>query len=274
MGDFSFPSDSSDESAVEELLSQAMDQSILEQVAAINCSGFGSDSVLPSHLEARFRKLKSFPASNPKHSSSAKFNTQLPSVKSFNPQIDNSDKGKSGSNSPSDDENVLPNKASKEKLGLKLKLGSGSGSSPSKSPKTSAGDEIFSPLKENPDAKLDLKSKSRSGLYLSPSNSSNLSDESPSSPKKTGCFWCSPKKTSRRKSKENSVDWGRNGDEFLSDLKIFSAKEQQKILKKAMKEEEKINREAEKIVKWAKQASARMNIPDIEAELSDSEKPK
>ena len=55
---------------------------------------------------------------------------------------------------------------------------------------------------------------------------------------------------------------------------IFSEKEQQKILKKAMKEEEKINREAEKIVKWAKQTSARMNISDIEDELSDNENPK
>ncbi|KAL3333131.1 hypothetical protein AABB24_033281 [Solanum stoloniferum] len=61
MADFSFLSDSDNEKAVEELLSQAMDQSVLEQVAAINCSGF-TDSVLPTQLETRFRKLKSLPA--------------------------------------------------------------------------------------------------------------------------------------------------------------------------------------------------------------------
>ncbi|KAI4327933.1 hypothetical protein L6164_020340 [Bauhinia variegata] len=55
-------------------------------------------------------------------------------------------------------------------------------------------------------------------------------------------------------------------DEFLSDMGSFSAKKQQKMLKKAMKEEEKISQEAEKIVKWAKQASARMSVED---DLSD-----
>lgn len=39
-----------------------------------------------------------------------------------------------------------------------------------------------------------------------------------------------------------------------------------------MKEEEKINREAEKIVKWAKQASARMmDVSGLDDELSDFE---
>jgi len=46
-------------------------------------------------------------------------------------------------------------------------------------------------------------------------------------------------------------------------------KEQQKMLKKAMKEQEKVNREAEKIVQWAKQASARMKTSDIDDEHSD-----
>ncbi|XP_057477133.1 uncharacterized protein LOC130764819 [Actinidia eriantha] len=273
MADFSFLSDSSDhESAVEELLSQAMDHSVLEQVAAINCSAFTSDSVLPTHLETRFHKLKSFPATNPKPSSS--FNSHSLSL---NPQFDKS---------LSDDENG--------KKGLKPKLGSGS--SPSKSSNSSPGNAIFSPLEENPDGKSVGKSKSRSGLFLfpssnaifspsktnpdgklggklksrsgsflSPSDSSNLFMESPSPPQKSGCFWCSPKRVSRKKS---------NREKFLSDLGIFSEKEQQKILKKAMKEEEKINREAEKIVKWAKQTSARMNISDIEDELSDNENPK
>ncbi|CAH2033704.1 unnamed protein product [Thlaspi arvense] len=53
---------SKDNIAVENLLSQAMDLYVLEQVAAINCSGF-TDSVLPANLETRFRRLKSLPVS-------------------------------------------------------------------------------------------------------------------------------------------------------------------------------------------------------------------
>ena len=54
-------------------------------------------------------------------------------------------------------------------------------------------------------------------------------------------------------------------------MNTFSGKNQQKLLKKAMKEEEEISKEAEKIVKWAKQASARMEISCIEDDLSDNE---
>lgn len=53
-----------DEAAVENLLSQAMDLHVLEQVAAINCAGF-TDSVLPTNLETRLRRLKSLPVSRP-----------------------------------------------------------------------------------------------------------------------------------------------------------------------------------------------------------------
>ncbi|CAE5958337.1 unnamed protein product [Arabidopsis arenosa] len=52
-----------DDSAVEDLLSQAKDHYVLEQVAKINCSGFIDDSALPSNLETRFRRLKSLPVS-------------------------------------------------------------------------------------------------------------------------------------------------------------------------------------------------------------------
>ncbi|XVF52191.1 hypothetical protein PTKIN_Ptkin04bG0244900 [Pterospermum kingtungense] len=61
MADFSFLSDT-DESAVEEVISQAQDLCVLEQLSAINCSAFThSDSVLPSDLDSRFRRLKSLP---------------------------------------------------------------------------------------------------------------------------------------------------------------------------------------------------------------------
>ncbi|ESQ34458.1 hypothetical protein EUTSA_v10009724mg [Eutrema salsugineum] len=60
-----------DDLAVENLLSQAKDLYVLEQVAAINCSGF-TDSVLPTNLETRFRRLKSLPVSRPDPVSSSK----------------------------------------------------------------------------------------------------------------------------------------------------------------------------------------------------------
>ncbi|XP_059663052.1 uncharacterized protein LOC132308824 [Cornus florida] len=290
MADFSFLSDS-DESAVEELLSQALDHSVLEQVAAINCSGFTSDSVLPSNLETRFQKLKSFPVtktpkspslSTAKNSASSSFNSQHLSVKSLKPQSHNeltkSDGPKTELDSLSDDESMFisPSKENPvERKGLKPKSQAGSVPSPSKSSNSSPEKAIFPPSKGNTDRKMGLKSKTRSGSSLSPSNSWNSSMELQSPPRNTGCFWCSPKKVSRKKNKENfGLDWGKN-DEFLSELSTFSAKGQQKMLKKAMKEEEKINREAEKIVKWAKQASARMEVSGLEDELmSDNESTK
>lgn len=119
-------------------------------------------------------------------------------------------------------------------------------------------------------------SKSISG-YGSKSFRSNSSkgmesdDDSP--PRSIGCFWCSPKNSSSRKLQrgENRFDWGKDAD-LLSDLGSFSIKEQERILKKAIKEEEKLNREAAKIVKWAKQASARMDVVGLDAdELSDND---
>ncbi|KAH0725059.1 hypothetical protein KY284_000924 [Solanum tuberosum] len=78
-------------------------------------------------------------------------------------------------------------------------------------------------------------------------------------PAKTGCFWCSPKMGFNKKGKENrGVSMG-----------LKWAKE--KLMKKAMEKQEKINREAEKLVKWAKQASARMDVSSIEEELSDDD---
>ncbi|KAF8380823.1 hypothetical protein HHK36_028317 [Tetracentron sinense] len=274
MADFSFLSDSED-SAVENLVSQAIDLSVLEQVASINICG-ASDSLLPTDLETRFRKLKSFPQSKPKlktpppylnsekkeastslnhcrkspTSSSDEeidFNSQFPSVESVKAKAENelkrSNKGKATPDSFSDEENVI------------------------------------SPLpKAKPNDRMDSKPKSRSGYVSSPLTSSNSSLEALSPPRQTCCFWCSPKRAPRKKSKENRVagvnldtlDWGKN-NEVLSDLSTFSLKDQRRKLKKALKEEEKISREAEKVVEWAKQASARMNVSAVQDVLSDDE---
>jgi len=60
-------------------------------------------------------------------------------------------------------------------------------------------------------------------------------------------------------------------DEFLTDLGTFSLKSQRKQLKKAFKEEQKVNRDAEDLVKWVKQASARLDDRVLDDLLSDEE---
>jgi hypothetical protein len=66
MADFSYLSDTN-KSAVEELISQAQDLCVLEQVSgAINCSSFTDSSVLPAILHSSFHKLKSFQLIKPK----------------------------------------------------------------------------------------------------------------------------------------------------------------------------------------------------------------
>ncbi|KDO39691.1 hypothetical protein CISIN_1g036386mg [Citrus sinensis] len=79
--------------------------------------------------------------------------------------------------------------------------------------------------------------------------------------KRKGCFLCSPKSASKEKSRESPIlgddlDWGIKNDEFLSDLRyFFFVKEQEKILQKAIKEQEKVSGEVQKTVKWANQFS-------------------
>ncbi|KAI3453927.1 hypothetical protein Pfo_010590 [Paulownia fortunei] len=238
MGDFF--SDSDGEKAVEEILSQAMDSTILEQVAAINCAGF-TDSGLPSHLETRFQRLKSFPSSTAKPTSL--------STKSFSlshpPEFKKSDTVNEAKSSDSPEEKNVE----KSEKGFSPCLKK---SPDSKNWLSDSGS--LSPFKKNPRGKVEKKGTK------SPSSSSceGFSSRSVSPPVKSGCFLCSPKKH----------------DELLSDLSNFSVNSQRKMIKKAMEEEERICREADKIVKWAKHASARMDISGIEDELSDDENAK
>ncbi|QCD90930.1 hypothetical protein DEO72_LG4g1891 [Vigna unguiculata] len=228
-------SDTDNESAIEEIISQAQDACVLDQLSAINCAGI-TNSVLPSHLETRFRNLKSFPPTKartfptPTSRNEPSFN--------FSSSKQNPDSGYTSSH---------------DKKGVEEKAKDESVSSPPFTPSSSeesSMSSIFKPAQKN-------GSKQHSPLRSSGS-------PSPSPPRRRGCLWCSPKKKEqKKKGKEN---WG---DEILSSLGSFSMKEQQKILKKAMKEEEKVSREAEKIVQWAKQASSRMKASDIDDELSD-----
>ncbi|KAJ4951952.1 hypothetical protein NE237_028784 [Protea cynaroides] len=103
--------------------------------------------------------------------------------------------------------------------------------------------------------------------------------DSLSPPRQSCCFCYSSKKLAKKKSKNSGVaeldlggrDWGKN-DEILSDMSTFSLKEQQKRLKKALKEEGKVTQESEKVVEWVKQASARIDVSTVEDALRDNEK--
>ncbi|OWM65029.1 uncharacterized protein LOC116205990 [Punica granatum] len=304
MADFS--SDTDDSSAVEELISQTRDLCVLEQVAAINCSGF-SDSPLPPDLDSRFRRLKSFPLTKP-HSSAPPGRQRPEAAPTDRNGGAKFEEEKSESSSASADGGGRSKQSCSRSVSFPVssnfedfeegkrvsKLTGKSGKiketekerklgilTPSDSSDSSMEDDIFSPSELNIEEKSRSRSKSKSklGSASSPLGSSRSWMNSPSPPRKTGCFWCSPKKASPKiKSKENRVkgmsfDWSQQ-DDILSDLGIFSKKEQQKMLKKAMKEEERISREAEKIVRMAKQASARMTVTSIEDELGDDDSPK
>ncbi|XP_019051639.1 PREDICTED: uncharacterized protein LOC109113864 [Nelumbo nucifera] len=272
MADFSFLSDS-DESAVENIISQAKDLVVLEQVSAINCSGI-SDSVLPTELETRFRKLKSFPGAKPK------LKTQNPSSnpeKRHSPPSSN--RCKREPTSPSDeksDHNLQsqspPHDSSKFDAGKELKSSSEDQKFPS--PLPGQEDVIATPVKSK-DRKDSNPRLRTTGYVSSPSSSSDSSLEASSPPRQTCCFWYSPKRVPRKKGKENRVtglsidtpEWEKNDQ----DLTKSSLKHQRRKLKKALGEEEEINREVEKVLRWAKQASARMEVSTVEDLLSDDE---
>ncbi|KAJ8774265.1 hypothetical protein K2173_009696 [Erythroxylum novogranatense] len=272
-----------DDSAVDELISQVQELSVLEQVSKINCSGF-DNSLLPTDLETRFRKLKSFPVSNPRNQTNdiALSKCEMGNISdrerlNFSAEKHYAD-GKVGSLKVTHD-------TEGNKLGTEKESESGYASSSLNSSISSEDEEIFRPnpsgkgvskkksedesaCKQKPEKKISSKSRPRHGS----SGSSRLSSspslmDSPSPPRKSGCFWCSPKK---KRSKEHwSPSWVDIGDDnFLSDLNIMSVKQQKKIMKKSMRLETKISRDAEKIARLAKQASERIGFHGIEDDLS------
>ncbi|GLT74911.1 hypothetical protein SLA2020_466760 [Shorea laevis] len=307
MADFGFLSDT-DESAVEELISQAQDLCVLEQISAINCSSF-TDSALPTDLESRFRRLKSFPVAKPgpKSSENTSNSKALLHSKSelgkseyvgaggninFSPSKQGpygntalekkSEKDKTESSSFSDEEGLISPDYKQNPVGekgLKGKNKHGSVSTPSNSSDSCLEDVVFSPPKQNPKERdrSGSKRKPKSRSISSPmGSSSNSRPDSPSPPRTSGCFWCSPKKVSSKKKSRETKELGSDldcekYDEFLSDMSAFSVQEQRKILKKALKEQQKLSREAAKMVKLAKQASSRMSFHGIGDELSEDE---
>ncbi|XP_058777579.1 uncharacterized protein LOC131651873 [Vicia villosa] len=264
-----FSSDTDEDSTIEEIISQAQDSILLKQISAINCSSF-THSDLPADLESRFHKLKSFPANHttpppyhpkPPPTFSNPNSTNPPKSSNLSPPKD----AKSIKNPDSDSGSVSSPEKKENKPKPKPKNGSFSPSDSSHTSEESSMSSLFMPLQTKKDEEKRPKVK-----YVSPS---------PSPPRKWGCFWCSPKKEKKKvKSKENDDTVGSleeyTSDEFLSDigsLSSLSTKKRMNMIDKALKEEqEKINREAEKIVELVKQASARMIVSsDIEDELSD-----
>lgn len=229
MADFGFLSDT-DESAVEEVVSQAQDLCVLEQLSAINCSAL-THSVLPSELDSRFLRLKSLPVpvTHTTHQ-----NPDKDCLSDANPK-----------HNPHRNDPFMPKH---------------------RPPSPAFVSDSFTQNAFFSNSVPKSQSTSNSPLFASPLPLGS------SPPQKAGCFWCSPKMFFKKHDKEYMVQGTvLDSDEFLSDLATFSVKEQQKMLNKAIKEQDKISREAEKIVNWAKQASARMTFHGLEDELSDSD---
>ncbi|CAL9053830.1 unnamed protein product [Musa banksii] len=99
----------------------------------------------------------------------------------------------------------------------------------------------------------------------------NRSGESPPPPRRTCCFGCYGARESTRKGKSNEVHgaasldearWGSNQG-ILTDFSTFSVEEQRRRLKRALEEEERASKEAEKVVRWVKQASARIDTSTV-----------
>lgn len=88
---------SPDESDIDAIISEATDLFILEQIAALNTAHL-SDSTLPTDLESRFRKLRTFPGANPPSNlpphSSHQRNENMPSSSTQPENIDESDESK------------------------------------------------------------------------------------------------------------------------------------------------------------------------------------
>uniref|UniRef100_A0A803M2D7 Uncharacterized protein n=1 Tax=Chenopodium quinoa TaxID=63459 RepID=A0A803M2D7_CHEQI len=209
-----------DESAVEQILAEAMDHCVLQQVAAINCSSF-SHSVLPSNLESRFQRLKTFPSSSASSSNPSKPVPKPQLGPNSANELKNSVTELKDEKPISDDFVKTPEKTPEKEKKSDRKSGSGYLSSSGSS--NSSSGYLNSP---NNRGKQGVK-KGKDGNFSSGSSNSGLKASTKSV--KTGCFWCSPKRVSRKKSDgggstrnrafELGDDWGKH-DEILSDLRL------------------------------------------------------
>ncbi|VVA92265.1 unnamed protein product [Arabis nemorensis] len=209
MADFGYLSGKDDTAAVDDLLSQAKDLYVLEQVAAINCSSF-TDSSLPTNLETRFRRLKSLPVSSsskkklllshsktmassrsafPGHEKQ-NFSGNLLGIPSVNSgfEKDFTDSEKIGSSFSR--ESIEPNLSVNSTTTMKLLL-------PKEKSRISSSSFTSIDL-SSPSSNLDAE-KSKSKSKFSVSWFGKLS----SSPSKAmgGCLWCTPSRSSSNSNK-------------------------------------------------------------------------
>lgn len=208
--------------AVESVVSQAIDSAILEQIVEINSADHLScSSSLPTNIEVRFHKLKSFPVATDTQ-------PRMHEISPRNLSLRNTHQAEITSSN-------IPN--GKKSSDQRIRDGF---SSPPPPPSSSLYSVKPLPYREH----------------------------SPSPPRQVCCFGCRPsKRAPKNKQKENGLRL--KNDEILTDYSTFSFKEQQRKLKAALKQEEKVSREAAKVVEWVKQASARMDVSVIDELLSD-----
>ncbi|ONK58863.1 uncharacterized protein A4U43_C08F510 [Asparagus officinalis] len=190
-----------DDSAIDAVIAEVTDLCALEQIAELNTAHL-SDSHLPSNLDTRFERLKSFPAAKHEWTNEEKENVP-------------------GSLNRSESSPI-----------------------PWQDPKPDQR-----PVK--PDIR---EEKQRSG-------------GSPSPPRKSCCFVFPPKRIQRRGSKIDGDD--DDDDEIMKEFGSRKLKERRRKLKKAWKDQEKANEEAEKMATWVKQVSSKINEAAIDELLKE-----
>lgn len=288
MADFGYLSDT-DDSAVEELISQAKELSALEQIAAINCSSFTDSSTLPDDLESRFRRLKSLPPARPDPVSSKiskkKDLTHSKSVVGYPKDADFS--GNPVKKCGFDEDSSIFKRDLGVNSGFERSSRAGldsDGSGDFSDSGNIGSSKIFSPAKQTQKLPKEKRRVASSSVDLATPPSSDSEPEMRSKSKSSSWvkklspskiiryIWSSPNKSSSAKKKNiksiksftasgrasSDVDF----DDFLSDLNAYSVEDQRKMLKKALKEQQKMRKEAAHIIKMTRKASARFDFDD------------
>ncbi|CAF1929055.1 BnaA09g25070D [Brassica napus] len=288
MADFGYLSDT-DDSAVEELISQAKELSALEQIAAINCSSFTDSSTLPDDLESRFRRLKSLPPARPDPVSSKiskkKDLTHSKSVVGYPKDADFS--GNPVKKCGFDEDSSIFKRDLGVNSGFERSSRAGldsDGSGDFSDSGNIGSSKIFSPAKQTQKLPKEKRRVASSSVDLATPPSSDSEPEMRSKSKSSSWvkklspskiiryIWSSPNKSSSAKKKNiksiksftasgrasSDVDF----DDFLSDLNAYSVEDQRKMLKKALKEQQKMRKEAAQIIKMTRKASARFDFDD------------
>ncbi|KAH0854831.1 LOW QUALITY PROTEIN: hypothetical protein HID58_037126, partial [Brassica napus] len=273
MADFGYLSDT-DDSAVEELISQAKELSALEQIAAINCSSFTTDSsTLPDDLESRFRRLKSLPPARPDPFRLRLDLTHSKSVVGYPKDADFSG-------------NPVKNVVL---MRIRRDLGVNSGferSSRAGLDSDGSGDfsdsgnigssKIFSPAKQTQKLPKEKRRVASSSVDLATPPSSDSEPEMRSKSKSSSWvkklspskiiryIWSSPNKSSSAKKK--NIKASNHLLHLVAHLLMLISttffEDQRKMLKKALKEQQKMRKEAAQIIKMTRKASARFDFDD------------